>query len=153
VEVGYAAPRRGIVCWCTAQVWGVKFMTSVILNIAQGYALIGCAVAVVFVLWGVGRVAADARGAWTFRPLIVPGVILLWPLVLWRWHVLSRGKEVGGRAHRPPRRAQDLLALALAVAIPLVLATGLVVRQDGPKERPAVQLSKATDDVRKAASQ
>lgn len=115
-------------------------MAGLVLDVAQGYAMIGIVVAAVFVLWGVGRVAPDARGAWTFRPLIVPGVIALWPLVLWRWWAVSRGEDAAAR-HRPPRRAQNLVALALAVAIPVVLAVGLLARQDGPGERAAVMIA------------
>lgn len=127
-------------------------MAGLVLDVASAYALLGGIVAAVFVLWGVGRVSPDARGAWTFRPLIVPGVILLWPLVLWRWRVLARGEDAGAR-HRPPRHVQDLVALALAVAIPLVIATALVIRQDGPHERPAVPLAKANAASGGAASQ
>ena len=45
----------------------------------------GAVVAIVFLLFGIDRVMASARGAYAFRPLLVPGVILLWPLVLLRW--------------------------------------------------------------------
>ena len=126
-------------------------MGPLILQIAQAYTLLGSVVAAVFVLWGVERVAPGARGAWTFRPLIVPGVILLWPLVLWRWRVLARGEDAC-RRHRPPRRAQHLIALALAVAVPVLLATGVLLRQDGPQERPAVPLARAATDAGKAVS-
>ena len=116
-------------------------MAALVLDVAFAYVMLGSAVAAMFVLWGIGRIIPGAQGAWAFRPLIVPGVILLWPLVLWRWWTLVRGEDAGAR-HRPPRRMQDLLALVLAVTLPLVIATGLVVRQDGPHERPAVPLAK-----------
>ena len=122
-------------------------VAALVLDVAQGYAIIGIVVAAVFVLWGVGRVAPDARGAWTFRPLIVPGVILLWPLVLSRWWRISRGEDAAAR-HRPPRRTQDLLALVLAIAIPVVLAVGLLIRQDGPKERAAVMRCLGSKDAK-----
>ena len=115
-------------------------MAALVLDVAQGYAMIGIAVAAIFVLWGIGRVAPDARGAWTFRPLVVPGVILLWPLVLSRWWTIARGENAAAR-HRPPRRTQDLLALVLAIAIPVMLALGLLIRQDGPNERAAVMIA------------
>jgi hypothetical protein len=34
---------------------------------------------------GIGSVVADARGSYVFRLLLIPGTILLWPLVLRRW--------------------------------------------------------------------
>ena len=43
---------------------------------------VGAGVAVVFLLFGIDRVSEDARGAYLFRPLLVPGILLLWPLVL-----------------------------------------------------------------------
>ena len=115
-------------------------MAGTIILIVQGYGALGAAVAAAFILWGIGRIDANARGAWAFRPLLVPGVVLLWPLVLWRWFVQSRGADAG-RRHRPPRRTQDVIALALAVAIPVILITALLARQDGPLERPAVQIA------------
>lgn len=121
-------------------------MAATILLIAKIYLGVGLIVSAVFAFWGVDRIEPNARGAWVFRPLIVPGVTLLWPLVLWRWRQLERGEDAC-RRHRPPRRGQDALALVLAVAIPAVLITGLLVRQDGPNERPATRLDVAeTED-------
>ena len=72
----------------------------------------GALSAVAFLLIGIDRIDANARGAYTFRPLLVPGILLLWPLVLWRWWVLERGWDEA-RRHRPPRRAQEAMALLL----------------------------------------
>lgn len=54
------------------------------------YGAAGFAVAAVFLLWGIERVSPLAIGAYAFRPLLIPGVVLLWPLVLWRWIALER---------------------------------------------------------------
>jgi hypothetical protein len=54
------------------------------------YAVAGVAFAVPFVMRGVSAIDARAAGAGAgFRLLIVPGAILLWPLLLRRW-VASR---------------------------------------------------------------
>ena len=45
----------------------------------------GLAVAAIFLLWGIDRIDPIAPGAYAFRPLLVPGVVLLWPIVLLRW--------------------------------------------------------------------
>lgn len=54
------------------------------------YGVSGLAAGLAFLLFGLERVDHNARGAYAFRPLLVPGLVLLWPLVLWRWRALAR---------------------------------------------------------------
>lgn len=115
-------------------------MTAALVLIGQVYLWSGLAVAFVFLTWGIGRVEPQARGSYLFRPLLVPGCVLTWPLVLWRWRTLERGIDAGCARHRPPRAAQVRMGIALAVLVPLIMGAGLVLRQDGPRERPAVML-------------
>jgi hypothetical protein len=61
-----------------------------LITFLQVYALIGGLVAAIFLLWGVDRVEPSARGSYAFRVLLIPGVVGLWPLVLWRWRALER---------------------------------------------------------------
>ena len=61
-----------------------------IVDAAAGYGLAGLVVAAAFLFRGLDRIDPAARGAYAFRPLLVPGLVLLWPLVLWRWRVLAR---------------------------------------------------------------
>ena len=49
------------------------------------YGGFGVAVAAVFLAFGLDRVDPSARGSLAFRPLLVPGLVLLWPLVLGIW--------------------------------------------------------------------
>jgi len=42
-------------------------------------------VAVLFLAFGLDRVDPAARGAYAFRPLLLPGATLLWPYVIRRW--------------------------------------------------------------------
>jgi len=50
------------------------------------YLALGCLFAGPFVAVGVGRIDPDARqGTLGFRLLLVPGAVLLWPLLAWRW--------------------------------------------------------------------
>lgn len=65
-------------------------MAELIVQGATLYLLVGMAVAAAFLLFGIDRVDAQARGAYAFRPLIAPGAVLLWPLVLQRWIALER---------------------------------------------------------------
>ena len=65
-------------------------MAEVIVNAAMLYGAVGAAVALVFLLWGIARIDPAASGAYAFRPLLAPGVVLLWPAVLLRWIWLER---------------------------------------------------------------
>jgi len=62
-----------------------------IVKLVGVYGTIGAVVAAVFLVVGIGRIDPGARGAYAFRPLLVPGVVFLWPVVLWRWYVLEHG--------------------------------------------------------------
>lgn len=57
---------------------------------ASLWALIGTAVALVFLIVGIDRIDPAARGAYAVRALLFPGLALLWPVVAWRWWVLDR---------------------------------------------------------------
>ena len=102
-------------------------MTLIIIGTWYLYA--GGAIAVVFILFGLGRLDGNAQGAWVFRSLLIPGVLLIWPLVIWRCLVLWRGEEKLDR-HRMPRKGQDCAALGFVCAIPVIIVLALVMRQD-----------------------
>jgi hypothetical protein len=63
-----------------------------IVNLAMIYLSTGGVVALFFLIFGIDRIDPAARGSYAFRPLIAPGVALLWPLVVWRWLALERGR-------------------------------------------------------------
>ena len=121
-------------------------MGNALITIIQVYGALGGLVAIAFLFWGVDRIAPDARGAYVFRPLLIPGVVLLWPLVLWRWQVLERQRDVAQRRHKPPRRSQDVFAALLALAIPIILVVALLIRQQGPFEWPAQEIEQASTE-------
>ena len=100
----------------------------------------GAAVAVAFLLFGIDRVDENARGAYTFRPLLVPGISLLWPLVLWRWWALEADTGHSLQRYRPLRAAHGWVWLILAILIPAVLITALTIRQPAPQGDAAVPL-------------
>lgn len=64
-----------------------------IIMLVEWYLYAGIAVAVAFLVWGVDRIDAAARGAFLFRVLVLPGLVGLWPLVLvmWRRHAKAGG--------------------------------------------------------------
>ncbi len=100
--------------------------------IAQLWLTAGAVVAALFLLIGMDRIDEDARGAYVFRPLLVPAVLLIWPLVLWRWAVLETGRDNWAARHRPPRRQHLVFALGMAALIAFSLIAGLSVRQTWP---------------------
>ena len=60
-----------------------------IVLVAGAYLAVGLVFAILFVVRWVGRVDPAAQeGTWGFRVLIVPGSMLLWPLL---WSRLLRG--------------------------------------------------------------
>lgn len=100
-----------------------------VIIIGTYYLYIGGAVAALFLLFGLGRIDENAQEAWTFRPLLIPGALLIWPLVIWRWIVLQRGEEKLDR-HTMPRIRQERVQLVFIIAIPVILLVAFSVRQD-----------------------
>ncbi|HEX3350282.1 MAG TPA: hypothetical protein VHS58_19505 [Acetobacteraceae bacterium] len=54
------------------------------------YAAAGAVLAAAFLLIGLDRIDPAANGSYAFRPLLVPGLIMLWPLVAIRWTIRAR---------------------------------------------------------------
>lgn len=76
-------------------------LAQVLVNIAGIYLAMGLAFAVAFVIWGAGRVDPAAREATLgFRLIIIPGVILLWPVLAQRWQRGAKEPPVERNAHR-----------------------------------------------------
>lgn len=62
-------------------------------DLALAYAGIGLVLGLGFLLVGIDRVDPAAKGAHAVRPLLLPGLVLLWPLVAWRWAALERARR------------------------------------------------------------
>lgn len=65
-------------------------MATQIVQGAMAYGAVGVVLGLAFLLWGIDRVDPSATGAYAFRPLLMPGLVLLWPVVAIRWAVLAR---------------------------------------------------------------
>ena len=72
-------------------------MAAAIVQIVTVYLAVGVVVGVAFLFLGVDRVDPAARGAYAFRPLLLPGLTLLWPLVIFRWRSLTASGGEGIR--------------------------------------------------------
>ncbi len=66
----------------------------IILGLAGAYVALGLVFAIPFALIGAGKIDPDAQGAtWGFRILVIPGAILLWPLMAKRWAMGAQPAE------------------------------------------------------------
>lgn len=63
-----------------------------IVALGQAWFATGAIVGLAFLLFGIERMDSSARGAYGFRPLLLPGLALLWPYVLLRWAATYRSK-------------------------------------------------------------
>ncbi len=99
------------------------------------YGVAGALVAAWFLLWRLERIDVLSHGAYAFRPLLVPGLMLLWPLVLWRTAVTP------GAPHRSYRGGHRGIWVVLAVGLPLLVLGALALRQNGPTEARPERLS------------
>ena len=96
----------------------------------QIWCSIGAIIALVFLTIGIDRIDEDAQGAYVFRLLLVPAILLIWPLVL--WFILETKRDAWPNRHSPPRHAHFWVAIIFALAIPSIIVMGLVVRQTWP---------------------
>ena len=65
----------------------------IVIEVLQYYGYVGLAVAAAFLLYGIERVDPRARRTYAFRPLLIPGCIVLWPLVIARWVAVERQRD------------------------------------------------------------
>ena len=60
-------------------------MAAAIIQAVTIYLAVGFVVGIAFLFLAIGRFDPAARGAYAFRPLLLPGMMLLWPVVALRW--------------------------------------------------------------------
>jgi hypothetical protein len=63
---------------------------AIIVDCVTAWLAIGVVTGVAFLFLGIDHVDPAARGSYAFRPLLLPGLALLWPYVALRWFVLAR---------------------------------------------------------------
>ena len=62
------------------------YFFSIFLWLALIYGLLGLVFSLPFLMKGIGRLDENTKGASIlFRILITPGIVLFWPVLLWRW--------------------------------------------------------------------
>ena len=107
----------------------------------QVWCSIGAIIALFFLTIGIDRIDEDAQGAYVFRILLVPAILLIWPLVLWRWFILETKRDAWPNRHSPPRHAHFWVAIIFALAIPGIIMMGLAIKQTWPTQFEPQKLS------------
>ncbi len=106
---------------------------------AIGYAAVGLLVGMAFIMIGLDRLHPAAHGHWAFRPLLLPGLALLWPYILLRWRRgAAEPQAVAGQ--RSQRRRHTRVWFAIAALPPLILLAGMALRQTGLADAPPLLL-------------
>ncbi len=118
-----------------------------ILMCAQIWGVVGFVVALAFLSVGIDRIDEDARGAYFFRPLLIPGILVIWPLVLWRWYKYESGTDAWPARYAPPRKSHFAVGLILPAGIAVIIVAGLAVRQTWPSDFAPVQIEKPMVDT------
>jgi uncharacterized membrane protein YsdA (DUF1294 family) len=109
-----------------------------IVALAGAYLLTGVGVGLAFLILRIDRQDAAARGAFAFRPLLLPGLALLWPIVLLRW-ISPPGAPAGMSVSRH-KRAHRAIWTALAVFFVAIIALAASIRPMKPPEQPSLRL-------------
>jgi uncharacterized membrane protein len=113
-------------------------------ELATYWLYVGTLVSVVFLLFGIDQIDENARDSYTFRPLLIPAILLLWPLVLWRWWLLATSSASWRGRYRPLRAAHGRVWCVLVVLIPAIFVGAMMVRQSWPSTDGAVKLDNST---------
>ena len=125
----------------------MESIISVLLLLTCAYLLAGISVAALL-HHRLGRLDPATVGAgWLFRLLITPGMIALWPMLLYAWVRTNSGRAFSARTEAAARMGQlreahGLLVLVVTVVVALVLAFTLGAR---PGPATAVELPNLED--------
>ncbi|MCY4152995.1 MAG: hypothetical protein OXE94_12290 [Aestuariivita sp.] len=115
---------------------------NLVILFVQVWGGIGAVVALVFLIFGISRIDEDARGALSFRPLLIPGILIIWPLVIWRWWQLT-GTTTTSVTRSAPRESHAIVAVVLAVIVSATLFTTEAIRQEWPSHLAPIRLDQA----------
>jgi hypothetical protein len=120
-------------------------VAKVITALAGGYLLTGLAVGLAFLLFRIERQDPAARGAYAFRPLLLPGLALLWPIVLLRW--MSGPPPGPATTVVRHKRAHRVIWAAMALLLVITIGLAASIRPAKLPEQPSRRLSQAAGSV------
>ena len=123
-------------------------MVEIILFCVGAYAAAGVLCLVPFHRSLLPNLDESANGAtWGFRILVSPGLVGLWPVMVWKWARLRNGLDAHGSPDGPLsslniRRSQSLIIKLLAITLPILVAAAIAAR---PAPPPPVELPTVAD--------
>jgi predicted permease len=112
-----------------------------IVALTGGYLLMGLAVGLAFLLFRIDRQDPAARGAYAFRPLLLPGLALLWPIVVLRWTSPPAAVTTATIVHHKRAHRRVWAAMALFILVTVMLAIG--IRPTTLPEQPSLRIGLA----------
>lgn len=121
-------------------------MAATLVLMGEIWLWIGAVVAAIFLTIGIDRIDEDAQSAYVFRPLLIPGILLIWPLVLWRWWSIERHGDITMKRYQTVRRGHAVAAVLMSAAIVLLLGLSWNARQDWPGDIAPVQMTKGANE-------
>jgi len=77
---------------------------------------------------------------------LLPGLVLLWPLVIWRW-LEAPPADAQPSLKRRHKRAHAAIWSGLALGLTLILGTGLMLRQHDVPASSSVRIGPAPSDA------
>ena len=123
----------------------IQSVFTVLVKVAAVYVACGLFVAVLFLArWCKTFDPSAAHGSWGFRVLVVPGIIVLWPVILVKVRAVARGGSAAGEAEMPIRpetlrRNHGVAFITLAILAPLLFVIALVWRAPRLEDTPVVE--------------
>jgi uncharacterized membrane protein len=116
-------------------------MVHLLVTALLAYLAIGMAVGLVFLLVILDRIDPQAHGSYAFRPLLLPGLVLLWPVVVARSVAKLRGVADPLPSQRANLASHLPVWTVVAVVIVVGLAGGFALRQYRLPEQLSVRIS------------
>ena len=95
---------------------------AVLIALTQAYLVLGLCVAVSFLVLGIEAIDSAAEGSYVFRVLLLPGLVVLWPLVILRWAQVLQPLEPRSNRSHMQRHAVIWMFLTLFIPVILILA-------------------------------
>ena len=117
-------------------------IVEIILLIAACYLALGFLFAIAFIIKGVHAIDEGAHGSSIgFYIIIIPGVIVFWPVLLKKWIQIKGSRKAAEQAPKysfaikPLRKKHFQVWQILALLLPFIIIAAIVVRPEFPEDK------------------